>query len=350
MNNERARLIIERTADSVLRKSGLLAVFRGIDSRDTQVVRVLAYHRVNDFSDDPGRADPDTSVAPHLFAEQIGLLSRHYDPIGIADLQASLDGLRPLPKKAVLVTFDDAYRDFLTHAWPVLKCYGVPVVLFVPTAYPDSGRPFWWDDLWRIVVRSTPAAVSLPWAGTIDLRTLPARRSAARRLRRAMLCLHTRVIEQRIAELRGAIGNGPSIDSSILGWEELRLLAREGVVVASHGRSHSCLPALTDDEVVDEVEGGQADLERQIGSVWRAFAYPYGHVDIRAAQLLKRQGCIVAFGVSPGRNVIPRVNRFRMYRQCVGPGHSVSRMQLGLSGFYPVGLVRLRVMRWFRPG
>ena len=35
----------------------------------------------------------------------------------------------------MLLTFDDAYRDFATNAWPTLKRYGLPATLFVPTAY-----------------------------------------------------------------------------------------------------------------------------------------------------------------------------------------------------------------------
>ncbi len=103
---------------------------------------------------------------------------------------------------------------------------------------------------------------------------------------------------------------------------------------------------LTDEEVIHEIEGSQEDLERELGSVWRTFAFPYGHNDRRTAAVLKTRGFIAAFSASPGRNPIPGVDRFWMFRQCVGPGHSVSRVQLGLSGFYPVGLVRLRATAW----
>src|SRR5438128_7460507 len=57
-----------------------------------------------------------------------------------------------LPPRSVLVTFDDAYRDFAEHAWPILQRYRLPATLFVPTAFP--GHPdqvFWWDRLYRAV-------------------------------------------------------------------------------------------------------------------------------------------------------------------------------------------------------
>lgn len=37
-------------------------------------------------------------------------------------------------EKAVMLTFDDAFEDFYQYAFPVLKKFGTPAVLFVPTA------------------------------------------------------------------------------------------------------------------------------------------------------------------------------------------------------------------------
>ena len=51
-----------------------------------------------------------------------------------------VDG-KPLPERAVLITFDDGYHDNLENAAPVLRKHGYPAVLFVPIGYLDDRQP-----------------------------------------------------------------------------------------------------------------------------------------------------------------------------------------------------------------
>ena len=68
---------------------------------------------------------------------------------------AALDGRHQLPRGAVLVTFDDGYRDFRELAWPLLKQYRVPAVMLVPTSFvSEPDQSFWWDSLWQIIDRT----------------------------------------------------------------------------------------------------------------------------------------------------------------------------------------------------
>jgi poly-beta-1,6-N-acetyl-D-glucosamine N-deacetylase len=51
-------------------------------------------------------------------------------------LRSSL-GASPLPEKAVLLTFDDAYESFYSNVFPILKARGYPRVLAVVSSWPD---------------------------------------------------------------------------------------------------------------------------------------------------------------------------------------------------------------------
>src|SRR5438552_18335492 len=54
---------------------------------------------------------------------------------------------RQLPKRAVVITFDDGYRAFREYAYPVLKELGFPATLFVYTDYVGAGRnALSWED------------------------------------------------------------------------------------------------------------------------------------------------------------------------------------------------------------
>ncbi len=85
------------------------------------------------------------TVPRQAFALQIEFLAKNYHLISLKRVLEALTTGRQLPRKSVLITFDDAYLDFQEFAWPILKRNGAPAVLFVPTAYPDSSMPFWWD-------------------------------------------------------------------------------------------------------------------------------------------------------------------------------------------------------------
>jgi peptidoglycan/xylan/chitin deacetylase (PgdA/CDA1 family) len=114
------------------------------------MLRVLTYHRVADPRDTPMLHPGLISATPTAFVQQMGYVARHYRVVSMAEvLQAVLKGTA-LPRRAVLLTFDDAYHDFGDIAWPILNRYRLPVTLFVATGYPNRPeRAFWWDRLYH---------------------------------------------------------------------------------------------------------------------------------------------------------------------------------------------------------
>ena len=62
-----------------------------------------------------------------------------YKPISIDDLKAANEGVRPLPDKAVLLCWDDAYTSFFTHVFPLLKAYNYPAVLALVGTWMSPG-------------------------------------------------------------------------------------------------------------------------------------------------------------------------------------------------------------------
>ncbi len=128
------------------------------------VLTILTYHRVDDPAARPDLMPSLISATPASFAAQIAMVARQFDPVSLPDVLASLDDPASLPRRAVLVTFDDGYRDFATHAWPVLRAASVPATMFVATgAATDPSTAFWWDRLWVAVQRAPgPAPIATP--------------------------------------------------------------------------------------------------------------------------------------------------------------------------------------------
>src|SRR2546422_713898 len=108
-----------------------LRVLERADGRRPNVFKVLTYHRVDD---------------PEGFSHQMAHLAANYNVISVLDLLSALRDGRALPPLSVIITFDDAYRNFEEVAWPVLKRHRLPTTLFVPTGFPDRPeKVFWWE-------------------------------------------------------------------------------------------------------------------------------------------------------------------------------------------------------------
>src|SRR3982751_2992900 len=89
--------------------------------------RVFCYHDVQeDVRVDPDPFAVDTSQLVSQFA---WLKENGYRVISLDDVIAAREGRKPLPDKAVLLTFDDGYRSIYTRVFPLLRLFGYPAVI-----------------------------------------------------------------------------------------------------------------------------------------------------------------------------------------------------------------------------
>jgi peptidoglycan/xylan/chitin deacetylase (PgdA/CDA1 family) len=99
----------------------------------------------------PARADKyrlDLSVAPRHFEAQLAWLrGEGYQTISLSQLVYHLSLGWPLPKKPIILTFDDGYRDAYTNAFPLLRRYGFLGTFFLVTKPIDDGNSDYltWD-------------------------------------------------------------------------------------------------------------------------------------------------------------------------------------------------------------
>jgi len=109
-----------------------------MSNRTPKTLRILMYHKVSD-------SPPDgLNLSPAQFEEQVAWLDeKGYQTSSFMDLKESIETGKDLPRRPVIITFDDAYENFLIHALPVLKKYKMNVTLFVPVAF--LGKTNLWD-------------------------------------------------------------------------------------------------------------------------------------------------------------------------------------------------------------
>ncbi|MGH3665954.1 MAG: polysaccharide deacetylase family protein [Egibacteraceae bacterium] len=340
-------------ASSVARTAAFSRVLDVLERRHrwpVHLLPILTYHRVDDHLRTPGLAPGLVSATPAEFDEQMRHIVDNYCVLGMAEVLAARRGGRRLPPRSVVVTFDDAYRDFATHAWPVLRRYAAPVTLFVPTAYPDhTERSFWWDRLWRAVTATTQRTALDSPIGALTMATAQDRGIAFRLLKEHLKGVAHERAMAIVAQLTRQLGV-PAASGAVLGWQELRRLADEGVTLAAHSRTHAMLDQVDEPRLGSEVAGSLQDLAEQVGATLPVFAYPSGrHADAVVAAL-RRAGVELGFTTERGCNDLRSADWLRLRRINVGPRSSMAliRAQL-LSTSTPLQRLVGRPQRPSRP-
>src|SRR6478752_3003290 len=95
-------------------------------------VPILMYHVISAAPE--GVANAELWVDKDVFAEEMHAL--HAAGYTAVTLQQAWDGWKhggPMPRKPIMITFDDGYLSHYTHAKPVLRALGWPGVLFLTT-------------------------------------------------------------------------------------------------------------------------------------------------------------------------------------------------------------------------
>jgi peptidoglycan/xylan/chitin deacetylase (PgdA/CDA1 family) len=300
---------------------------------------VLLYHRVTELASDPWAL----SVTPRHFDEQLAVLKRRAVPMPLADLDAALArGERP--RRAVVVTFDDGYRDNLREARPLLERHGIPATCFVSTGPVADRRGFWWDQLERALL--SPGAVPRTLGLTIqdrhchwdfgDAAGQSPHGPGARQWRAweepptpRHACYYElwQMLQRMTHEERSGIVDAllawagletePGAQHQTMTTDEVRALAADDLVeLGSHGVTHSALAALPVSEQEYEITRSKADLETMTGRPVTSFAYPFGRrVDYTTdtAAVVRAAGYARACSAA-GEPPDPRLNRLEIPR------------------------------------
>src|SRR5215470_18093053 len=120
---------LKRAIFRVLDTTGVIAISEAVK----QGVPILVYHGVTETKDAPLTNRRRLHVSKRLFAEHLRYLCHRCRPVPLSALTAARNSPRRLPPRAVVVTIDDAYRNALTVALPLLNEFKVPATLFVVT-------------------------------------------------------------------------------------------------------------------------------------------------------------------------------------------------------------------------
>jgi peptidoglycan/xylan/chitin deacetylase (PgdA/CDA1 family) len=192
----------------------------------TDQLTILMYHRVSPKRG-PAALEP-FRMDPERFTAQIDYLARQgYYGIDLHGWQQAINRDRELPGRAVMLTFDDGYLDFVEHVWPVLQQYGFPATVFL-VADRVGGRAEW------DAHHGSPAR--------------------------------------------------------LMDWPQIRHLAAQGISFGSHTLDHPYLTTLDTREIIRQGQCSREVIEQNIGTEVIAIAYPYGDYEMVVSTALAACG------------------------------------------------------------
>lgn len=102
-------------------------------------IPVLMYHSIADNSKVTDNVSKSIILPPEVFKQQMQYLKDNgYTTLTLDELYNFLKYDKPVPEKSVVLTFDDAYEDNYTNAYPILKEFGFRATIFVITGGTDK--------------------------------------------------------------------------------------------------------------------------------------------------------------------------------------------------------------------
>jgi peptidoglycan/xylan/chitin deacetylase (PgdA/CDA1 family) len=276
--------------------SGWLNVIRFYRSKilGKQNWAVLTYHNIVGI-EEKRRADtqPGMCVLTPSFDAQMRYISRAYKVVSTEKLVEMLRAGVKIPDRTIAITFDDGWRDNYTEAFPVLKKYKIPAMIFLATDLVKSGKipPFLEvsmllskGDIWpqkalkyfRQVADKNNLAPQIPQLDETRY-ALMARNPFHYMTALMMLdyqCMGE-IVDLMLADLK--IDKAEWRDTRwMINTAEIKEMSEAGIEFGSHGESHDLMVLIDLEQVKKELKESKKYIEDQLGKPVNVIAYPNG--------------------------------------------------------------------------
>jgi peptidoglycan/xylan/chitin deacetylase (PgdA/CDA1 family) len=282
---------------------------------------VVNFHYVRPRFDEPYPGIH--GITPAQLEAQLRVLGGAGTFVSAAQVREAARGVRALPERAILVTFDDGLREQFEYALPVLDRLGVPALLFVNTA-PIAERTV--SAVHRIHLLRAHVAparftamlgahadvrgISLD-VGANDIAAAAQYRYDTPEVARLKFLLNFQLVARErdtliadcFAEHFGA-GESALSERLYMDVNQLRVLSERGML-GTHGHEHLPLGLLDREAQRHCVRESVRRLRAWTGAAPFALSYPYGSLPAcsrRAGEIAAEEGIELAFTMERAGN------------------------------------------------
>ena len=242
----------------------------------TSRVAILMYHSV---MEDPASQEAYLGGIVHSlsqFRAQMELLARRFRPTSLDEVGGFVRGEMDLPKRAVVVTFDDGYADNHEVAASVLNEVGVRATVYATVSCLDR-KTLPWPAHLRFCFRRTKTLEWVDSSGKVwPLRSHVERENAFLQSCDECCKLAGAVQDKYVARLANELDIQVPVESGslMMTYEQMRTFVRQGHIVGSHTMTHPNLAYVDAEDARHEMTESKHRLEQELGSAVRHFAYP----------------------------------------------------------------------------
>jgi peptidoglycan/xylan/chitin deacetylase (PgdA/CDA1 family) len=268
---------------------------------------IFTLHRV--LPDDPADFSPNAilQVKPDFLEVTITRVRElGFDIVDMDEAARRIEADEPA-KPFVVFTFDDAYRDNLRYALPILRRQQCPFTLYVPTALVDGVGEVWWQALEDIIAAQNALAVT--YAGDTEYFATANLEEKQRAFDSLYHRMRTIPEADRVKLIRDLAGQynfdlAQHCRELIMTWAELRSFALDPLcTIGAHTVHHYELAKLSPQDARNEIEQSVRILKAQFGKTPLHLSYPLGgsaSAGPREYTLARELGLRTAVTTKPG--------------------------------------------------
>ncbi|NOY63455.1 MAG: polysaccharide deacetylase family protein [Gammaproteobacteria bacterium] len=264
---------------------------------------ILMYHGVTDTPSLDLINGDGKHVHKTAFATQLKILKANFDIVPLSALVAKFH--EPNPKERLMaITFDDGFRNNVTHAAPILKNLGIPATFFLSTGYIGKQRWMWTDRLENAIAQSESKFITRPGNGaTLPLTTLEQKKAALRQIKAELKKKSLDTCEQQVDQIEEqlSIKNAPPHGLyRFMDWADARQLLDDGFEVGAHTINHPILSRIEIDQAEMEIADSRRHVTENTGQCSDTFCYPNGKSADYSPQVIN--ACKKHFGAALATN------------------------------------------------
>jgi peptidoglycan/xylan/chitin deacetylase (PgdA/CDA1 family) len=239
-------------------------------------VAIIMYHSVMSDPSSARMTLGDIIHSTEVFRGQMEVIATHFQTVSLDDVLLFLKGEKPLPPRAVVVTFDDGYADNYQAANDILSPLGIPGVFYVTVDCIDKQRlPF--PGLLRYAfLTSKRDRWTEPDGPVWALSSTQHRLQALDRVTEYCSKLSGNPQDQFVESLQQQLETEPPrpLQRLMMTWDEVRGLARNGHTVGSHTMTHPNMAYLAENDARTELVESKRRLEQELAAPIVHFSYP----------------------------------------------------------------------------
>ncbi|HEX2653083.1 MAG TPA: polysaccharide deacetylase family protein [Xanthobacteraceae bacterium] len=241
---------------------------------------ILTLHHVRPRRLDAFQPNRPLEVTPRFLENTIRKLrDADVDFVGVDEMHRRLTQ-RDFRKRFVCLTFDDGYRDTKEYAYPVLKKYGVPLSIYIPTSFPDRIGELWWLVLEAVLVMNDRIGLVIDGEDRrFDCHTVSEKQHIYHQIYwwlRGQTESELRSIIRELAA-RYQIDIASFCENLCMNWRELTELAQDPLVtIGAHTVNHVRLAKVPESEARAEMEMSASVLAAALGKRPEHLSYPIG--------------------------------------------------------------------------